>query len=235
LPRSVINFTLHFRLALRDLGAPLAAVGAMLPDLWRMADRHVHLARGAFSSPGARVRDVLAGIAHHERADRAFHASAAFAAGERRLGEALRGVGAPRLGLFGHIAWEICLDGALVRRENGELLGAIRAATLDATASGDGGRPLTEAARAHHEARGRGPLPDRFEARMDRLLAEVARGDWISGYARGPFVADRIDGIRRSLGFAPFTPAERGAAGALLDEAIDRAAPELDEVLRLVV
>jgi hypothetical protein len=205
----------------------------MLPDLWRMADRSVRAARGEVASDLARVADVLAGVTHHERADRVFHSCSAFEDGERRLGEALLAIDAPRLALFAHIAWEICLDGALVRRDGQPLLADIRAATLEAARRDDDVSALDLAARAHHAARKTQPLPERFTPRMDRLLAEVAKGDWIAGYARGPFVADRIQGIRSGFDFPPLTRAQHAALGALFDETIGGAGEALDEVLRL--
>jgi len=37
-----VNFLLHHHLAFLELGRPEAAAGAMLPDVWRMADRRGH-------------------------------------------------------------------------------------------------------------------------------------------------------------------------------------------------
>src|SRR3954468_14876389 len=51
--RSPVNFLLHHHLAARDLGSPEAAVGAMLPDLWRMADRRVRAIRRLAAPGGA--------------------------------------------------------------------------------------------------------------------------------------------------------------------------------------
>src|SRR5262245_14457660 len=54
-----VNFVLHHHLAARDLGSPAAGAGAMLPDLWRMADRRVRAA-AAISIEDDDV--VLAGV-----------------------------------------------------------------------------------------------------------------------------------------------------------------------------
>jgi hypothetical protein len=144
----------------------------------------------------------------------------------------------PRLSLFGHIAWELCLDGALVRREGEALTDGIRDAVLDASSADAGPSVIERAARAHHTARkgdATAQLPDGFAARMDRMVREVGRSPWIAGYARGAIVAERIEGIRTRLGLAPAEPAQRATLGALLDGAIDGAGAAVDEVLGLRV
>ena len=115
-----MNFLLHRHLAERDLGSPAAGIGAMLPDLWRMADRRVRPSRGvaAEAQDPTELADVLAGIEHHLRVDRWFHTAEAFVEGERQMAAQFRqaGVDAPKFGMFAHVAWEMWLDGALVRR-----------------------------------------------------------------------------------------------------------------------
>src|SRR5687768_1786649 len=64
-----MNFLLHRRLALDELGSRPAAVGAMLPDLWRMADRRVR-AREEVSFSEASLSELERGVAHHLEADR---------------------------------------------------------------------------------------------------------------------------------------------------------------------
>jgi len=233
---AVINFGLHFRLARRDLLAPAAAVGAMLPDVWRIADRRVRPALGDAPVAGsARVGEVIAGVDHHRRADAVFHESAVFREGERALRKAFGGIEIPRLSLFGHIAWELCLDGALVRREGEELLAEVRAAIAIATEPLEGEAPVDAAARIHHAARRGDTLPEGFEARVARLLNEIGRGPWLTGYARGDVVAERIDGIRRSLGFPRVEGSERERLGLVLAHAIDRAEAAVAPLLAMVV
>src|SRR5262245_409437 len=100
----------------------------MLPDLWRMADRRVRPHRDPLAaaerdagpkepSDPKDLADVLSGIAHHVRIDRWFHQTDVFTRGERFAADRLRAarVAAPRLPLFAHVLWEMCLDGALVR------------------------------------------------------------------------------------------------------------------------
>ena len=211
----------------------------MLPDLWRMAHRHVRPARGAVAAgESPRVAEVLAGVAHHERADAAFHASASFHDGERVMTESLAqlaGAEAPRLSLFAHIAWELCLDGALMRREGPSLTTDVREAIASALERTEGESAAQTAARIHHAARKGEPLPAGFEDRVERILAELGRGRWIEGYARGEVVAERLDGIRRRLGFDPLAAEKSAELGALLDEAIERATRAVEGVLAMDV
>src|SRR5690606_24114744 len=64
------------------------------------------------------LAEVLGGVAHHLEADRWFHPTPEFTEGERETADALRNAGAraPKITLFAHAAWEMCLDGAWVRR-----------------------------------------------------------------------------------------------------------------------
>ncbi|WP_437310494.1 hypothetical protein [Sorangium sp. So ce388] len=243
-----MNFLLHRHLAARDLGSVAAGAGAMLPDLWRMADRRVKPSRAA-ERPAAlppRLAEVLAGIDHHVALDRWFHAAPVFVEGERRLAEALRGasLGAPRLGLFAHVLWEMCLDGALLRRTGlAPALEALRAglAAID-------GAPGETAASIHHFLR-RAPSPagapadasspagalaDRaaFEARLRRIYDELARGPWIAGYQDGAGLALRLSGVRSRFGMPPFTPEQHDRLAALLDALSDAADAAVDDILR---
>ncbi|WP_433936087.1 hypothetical protein AB3662_15395 [Sorangium cellulosum] len=249
-----MNFLLHRHLAARDLGSVAAGAGAMLPDLWRMADRRVRPSRAA-DRPAAlppRVAEVLAGIDHHVALDRWFHAAPVFVEGERRLADALRGasLGAPRLALFAHVLWEMCLDGALLRRTGfAPALDALRAglAAIDGT-------PSEAAASIHHFLR-RAPSPadappdapsragassppaaltDRaaFEARLRRICDELARGPWIAGYQDGAGLALRLAGVRSRFGMPPFTPEQHDHLAALLDALSAAADDALDDILR---
>jgi hypothetical protein len=217
-----LNFLLHHHLAARDLGSPAAAAGAMLPDLWRMADRRVFAKSADASGEDATVRDVLAGIEHHAEIDRWFHGAPVFKDGERATLDALRNASnARRLGLFAHIAWELCLDGALVRhvgfanvqRALGEAIAAMRP---------DAHR---RAAELHHFARVERTADERglFERRMDRILDELLRGPWIDGYQTGAGIAERLEAVRARLRFGEFTHDERAAVAAGLDRLAERA------------
>jgi hypothetical protein len=221
-----VNFLLHRHLAARDLGS-VAGTGAMLPDLWRMADRRVRPAPGPVeATAGAELAALLAGIDHHLHADRWFHAAPIFLEGERLTSDRLRASGpdAPKLGLFAHIAWELCLDGALLRREG-------LAPTL--VALRDGFRAIGEIARdaasLHHFARVPRTTVERaaFDAGMDRLFTEIARGPWVEGYQFGAGVAQRIEGMRFRLGLGRFAAAER----ARLGDVFETLAPEADAAI----
>jgi hypothetical protein len=221
-----VNFLLHHHLAIRDLGAPAAGAGAMLPDLWRMADRRVFARDVDPQDEPKAVREALDGIVHHEDADRWFHEAPVFAEGERATRDALRTTHAPRIGLFAHIAWELCLDGALVRRVGlAEVLDAIRAALQAIRDAHD------RAADLHHFARVDRTADDRaaFDARMKLIFDELSRGPWIAGYADGEGVAARLERVRARLRFPAFE--DRSAIAAALDTLCARA----DEAVATIV
>jgi hypothetical protein len=201
-----------------------------------MAHRRVRPTTGATGEGhGARLAEVLAGVAHHGRADAAFHASVGFRDAECAMSRALASVGAPRLSLFGHIAWELCLDGALVRREGQSLLASIDEGVGRATELADGESAARAAARVHHAARTGEPLPAEFDARFARILRELSVGSWIEGYARGEVIAERLEGIRRHLGLAALDAVHRAALATRLDDALARAEGALDTVLAMEV
>jgi hypothetical protein len=216
-----VNFLLHRYLAARDLGSDLAGIGAMLPDLWRMADRRVRPALVAIANPPAatgELASILAGINHHLHVDRWFHTGDVFVEGERLTFDRLRasGLDAPKIGLFAHIAWELCLDGALVRREGLEAtLHALRDGFRAAT-----GESADDAASLHHFDRLERTASERraFDAVMRRLFHDIARGPWVAGYQDGAGVARRIEGMRVRLGFSSFSAADRERLGLVLDE-----------------
>jgi len=191
-----VNFLLHFRLAHRDLGDDAASLGAMLPDLWRMAARSAR-ARRDLANGDAELDGVLRGVAHHLEADKWFHRSKFFSPGERATAASLAATGLPRAALFGHIAWEMCLDGALIRRVGasrlrGELEAAIFGREELAARAGD----------LHHAgARARaGVSPHHFAQRMDRLFRALSSFELPGGYARAEGVAVRLMGVRSALG-----------------------------------
>ncbi len=225
-----MNFLLHHHLATRDLGAPAAAAGAMLPDLWRMADRRVFAREVDGAGENATVRVVLAGIDHHAEIDRWFHAAPVFKSGERATFDALRGAsGAPRLGLFAHIAWELCLDGALLRSVGlAVMLDALRESI--AAIRPDAHR---RAAELHHFARVERTDDDRglFERRIDRILDELSRGPWIEGYMTGDGIAARLEAVRARLRFPAFTTEERSDVAAAFERLRRRADTAVSEIL----
>ncbi len=203
----------------------------MLPDVWRMADRRARARAGetrAVETSSEVVRSVGDGIGHHLKADAWFHGTPSFDRGERAARNALHAaLEAPKLGLFAHIAWELCLDGALLRRVGID-------AVLDAV------RVSIEAVRpeAHHRAAD-GWVPDlpagdrgRFEGRVDQILDAIGEGRWIAGYATAAGIVERLEGLRARLGFRPMAGRDRDAVAAAL-EPVERAADlALEEILR---
>ncbi len=204
-------------------------MGAMLPDVWRMADRRARARAGDGRREASEpVRSVTDGIGHHLKVDAWFHDAPVFERGESAAREALRAANrSPKLGLFAHIVWELCLDGALLRRVGLEdVLRAVR------------GSIETVRPEAHHLAADAW-LPDwpaedrgRFERRVDQILDAIGEGRWVAGYATGAGIVERLEGLRARLGFAPMPREDRqGVAVALAP--VERAADEgLEEILR---
>jgi hypothetical protein len=226
-----MNFLLHRHLGARDLGTPASGVGAMLPDLWRMADRRVR--PGSFEAPAGVLRplgDLLSGVQHHLAADRWFHADAVFVDGEREATRLLRDakISAPRTVLFAHVLWELCLDGELVRREGpGRVTAAVREGMDEARAS------LSESADLHHFSRFTRTPEERlaFETRLARICRELARGPWIEGYQTGEGVAARIQGVRQSVGLAPMSVEDEARLATVARALLGRAVSDVDRVL----
>jgi hypothetical protein len=231
-----VNFLLHRHLAHAAHGSALAGLGAMLPDLWRMADRRVRPAVppdeawGRIAEADGAARDVMRGIEHHLEVDLWFHEHAVFTAGERATAEALRGArtAAKKLVLFAHPLWEMCLDGALVRR-----LGA--AAVRASVAGGfiEGKAAAGAAVHAHHFGRVAGSEAYRAEldVRMTWLADELSAGPWIEGYARPDGLVRGLAGMRRRFGLPPFTGDEQGRLADGIAQLTARADEALDEIL----
>jgi hypothetical protein len=232
LPALPVNFLLHHHLALRDLGSPEAAVGAMLPDLWRMADRRVRPAVTAIAADdaGPGLTRVLAGITHHVAADRWFHRDPVFLDGELRCVVRLRSVAdVPRIGLFAHVLWELCLDGALLDRVGlFPVLHALREG-FDATL----GASAERAVDLHHFDRVGRSLDDRatFAPRLGRLCAAIADGPWIDGYRSGEGLSYRIQGVRARLGMDPVPVEGHAHLAEACAELLEAAVPVVDRIL----
>jgi hypothetical protein len=206
----------------------------MLPDVWRMADRRVRpatIARARLHEGSPELGALLAGIDHHIASDGWFHLSALLTDGERLLAERLRAsrVDAPKIGLFAHVGWELCLDGALLRREGLDVTSsAIRAGFAIATGASAGC-----AAALHHFDRVDRTVDERsaFEASVRRLFEEIGRGPWIGRYLRGAGIARSIQGVRVRLGFPPFSEVERARLGDCIDELAPSADAALEQIL----
>ncbi|MEL7060562.1 MAG: hypothetical protein AAGN46_11095 [Acidobacteriota bacterium] len=222
-----MNFLWHRYLARRDLGSTEAGVGAMLPDLWRMADRRARPGRLQAMTPPA-LGDLADGVEHHLAVDAWFHTRPAFDLEVRATAAALRDRAprSARLGLFAHAAWELCLDGALLRRDG---IATTRAALQ---------RELTDEAMArsvdllvlHRTTTFSGADRTAVAERLNDLAERLRTSDWIDGYADGEGLAARLDGLRARLGFEPLTPAERGHLAIGLDERLRAAEATVEDL-----
>jgi hypothetical protein len=226
-----VNFLLHRHLGARDLGSGVAGIGAMLPDLWRMADRRVRPREMQPSPALAPPLDaLLSGIAHHLATDRWFHADEVFLEGEQEATLLLRdaSIAARRTILFAHVLWELCLDGALVRREGLDpIVSAVRVGLEDARVS------LAESAALHHFSHVARTHDERsaFERRFDRICTELTRGPWIDGYRTGHGVAARIQGVRVSLGLPPMDVGDEARLARVAETLLEKAVSVVDRIL----
>lgn len=228
-----MNFLLHRHLAEAHTGSRAAGAGAMLPDLWRMADRRVRprdsVEVGA--SLEGRLPEVLAGIRHHVAIDHWFHHHRVFLEGEKLVAARIREaeLEAKRMGLLAHVTWEMCLDGALLRKAGFE---ATRAALAEGFSAIEG--ELERAASIHHwGAIDRTPEERAvFEARMKRIRAEIERGPWIEGYQWGEGIALRVSGVRARIGLPPLDAPDHARLGRALDGVAREADAILEEILR---
>jgi hypothetical protein len=229
-----VNFLLHRHLAATALGSALAGAGAMLPDLWRMADRRVRARQVALATgdlPGGALGQILAGVEHHLESDRWFHGAAVFVDGEHELAARLAEarLSASRMGLLAHILWELCLDGALVRRVGLAPTLEALAAALPAAAPHD-----AAAIAACHAVRE--PFTDEeqagFAQRMDRLRAALLEGRWIAAYQDGRGLAEVTSGIRRRLELPPLGDEDAARLATILDGLAARADEAAAEIVR---
>jgi hypothetical protein len=223
-----VNFVFHHHLALLDSGDPEVALGAMLPDLLRIIDRSLRTPRSAVAAwprEADGLERVVLGVEHHHDVDAWFHDTPAFARGEAGARDRLVATGWARAGLFAHVAWELCLDGALLdaRREAPE-------ATSSARALGEASA-LSPLATRLLDARF-SELPSSVRAihaeRLTRLLARLV--ELASGYseARGLFL--RLEGLRRALRLPETDASTRERVVRALDELLTLARPDVEEL-----
>lgn len=229
-----MNFLLHHHLASAELGSGVEGVGAMLPDIWRMADRRVRARRiEHVETANAQLDGLMRGVDHHLDADRWFHETRPFRDGERRTAELLRmppseGASSRRLPLFAHVLWEMCLDGALLRRQGfAGKRAELRRDITEALST----PALRTSATLHHFAHR--PVADRvpFDLRVERLALQIADGEWIEGYQDAEGLALRLAGVRSRLGFSPPSDAERQAWARAIEPLIVDADGALEELL----
>lgn len=225
-----MNFLLHHHVARSELGTELGALGAMLPDVWRMADRRAR-AR-APEAPAQTVHDdaLHAGVSHHLELDRWFHHSPFHDEGERVAQHALTDsdVTAPKLGLFAHVLWEMALDGALVRARG---LESLREGLRAGLRGGRSALASTAERWGTHRAIPEVADRERFHRRVEHLLEEIARGPWIAGYAEPEGLCDRLSGVRSRFGLPPLVGEERDRVARALEGLLSHASHILPELL----
>jgi hypothetical protein len=217
-----LNFLLHYDFATSELAehadTERAAVGAMLPDFFRMAGPRVRPPhRDDAREVGVEARALVDGIEHHLAIDRWFHGSDVFRTGERELGHAFLGTKTQKLVLFAHAAWEICLDGAWLAAHGAAELAALAGA----------GR----ASRAHLgevlTVRGFDGLDletrTRFEVRLRRIFDALEDGLLYDDYRTPSGVARRVAGIRSAFGLGLPSQDELARWTAALEPLFERA------------
>jgi hypothetical protein len=222
-----LNFLLHRHVALAATGHELAATGAMLPDLWRMVHRRLHAPWRRLAGDPADEAEarVISGLWHHRATDAWFHDHPAFTEGESAVKAAILGAGvtAARLPLLAHPIWEICLDGALVRREGAA---ALRQALARGFAAARGPTAAIEARLGLPEGE-----PDALRIRMERLETSLAGDPWVDAYQSGFGVACCIDRVRRGIGLGTMVADDLARLGVALDALAPRADEALDVLL----
>lgn len=219
-----MNFVFHHHLALADSKQPCAAFGSMLPDLFRMVHRPARTQRARLDLSGESERALAQqGMAHHLAVDRWFHKTAAFLNGEASAKRQLRATSLPRAALFGHVTWEMCLDGALVRH-----LG--EATVRSELARSIGGREglAAELLRALHLEQGPASVDhEPIVRRLERLLEAVRSFALPRGYGSADGLADRLEGLRSAFGFERAAPAPR----RLLEQSLAELFSEADQAV----
>lgn len=209
----------------------------MLPDLWRMADRRLRPQARLAGAPATdvaadpRLAALLWGIEHHVALDGLFHRGEILKEGEALATRLLREaeIGGEKVLLFGHVAWEICLDGALLRRFGLEATKAGLRAELAAL----GRDPLEEALRRHAPSLAPADLREADE-RILGMLHQLAWGGWIDGYLDGEGIASRLEGVRRRVRLPPLGEEDRRRCAGALDRLLIAAGERLDAALALV-
>jgi hypothetical protein len=223
---------LHHHFAARELSAApradLVAIGAMLPDLFRMARprRHPHPAESLSAALSDEHRALVRGCEHHMMIDKWFHASEAFVRGERELRHAFLIPESPKLVLFAHAAWEMCLDGAWLRQATTEERAPVREAAKAAPFVG---------AVAEHEGVTTGldaASLASFDSRMKRILAAFADETIYLDYLDANGIARRLAGIRTAFGLGVPASETLEAWTRALEPFIDRADGALTDLVK---
>lgn len=191
-----------------------------MPDLWRMADRGMR----AQTSVTDTSSPLALGVAHHLEADGWFHRTEVFKRGERALARELAQVGVPKLVLFAHPTWEMCLDGALLSAGDFEAsLARLRHDVEGASAGFD------EVALLH----GAAGLADQalFRSRLAHIVRGLLDGRWIASYRTGLGLAQCVAGMRKRFSLPPFGEEEESVVACILDDTLIRAREALPRLL----
>jgi hypothetical protein len=172
--------------------------------------------------PAGRIRLLARGVLHHLAVDQSFHQDESLLGlGQRLATDVLRHSGWPRPGLLAHPAWELALDGALLRNRGADHvidqlrmgLATLDQSTLDALAAGYR-LPC-------------GPEPG-FRERLLGLLARLHDGAWPRGYAEPDGLARRLAGLARRVGLAT-----DGASAHRFEDLLNQAEDALQRTLAL--
>lgn len=227
-----MNFLLHHHFAaIETIGAPhaeLVAIGAMLPDLFRMAvGRRRRGGANLVTSPESseQGRALLDGCEHHASIDRWFHACAPFTVGERDLRRAFLLPESPKLVLFAHAAWEMCLDGAWLRQARASEIATVRRASKAAPFA------VEVAAREGVTTGLDEDGHQRFATRMQRIFDAFADGTIYADYESAEGIARRLLGIRSAFGLGVPSPSVFSEWTGALEPFVDRADAALRELL----
>lgn len=178
----------------------------------------------------ARLSALLWGIEHHLAVDDLFHRGPILSEGEKIATLYLKeaAIEGEKVLLFGHVAWEICLDGALLRRFGLEPTKNGLRRELAAL-----GPDALEAALFHHNPELPAADKNAADAAVLGMLHQLVWGQWIDGYLDGDGITQRLEGVRRRLRLAPLgAEARRRCAGAL-DRLLLEADARLDAALAL--
>jgi hypothetical protein len=225
-----VNFVFHHHLALLDSGDPEVALGAMLPDLLRIVDRSLRTSKSAVASWPREQDDlsrVVRGVEHHLEVDAWFHDTVAFTRGEAHARARLAHTGWARAGLFAHVAWELCLDGALLTHAEPRAW-ETRPSPTKTLAESSALSPLATRlldARFPHVP---GSVRALHAARLERLLARVL--ELASGYSEAHGLFVRLEGMRRALRLPETDAPTRERVERALDELLTLARPDVDEL-----
>jgi hypothetical protein len=208
-----VNFFGHALAAAWRGGDPCFALGAMLPDLAGMCRMRLEGVLAA-DAPAA---VVAVGVAYHHETDRVFHGLEPFARGVAEIAAELIARGGARGPARGaaHVAFELCLDGALLAEP-----GAVRA-YLEALVAGMA--PEVERALAWS-------APDGAE-RWRRLCATLFGHGLPVEYAVPERVAERVERVLARRPLLAMGPADAAALRGVMPEVAARVARAAPEVL----